>query len=137
MKDLKAQISGAIRSAVRIPAGLGGFPLFQNIQIGYGANPASNSLDTGIFPRAVKRSGRNVDISPKSTAEVKKKWGCKATPLYKPSRNEQGKLIFTVIADNTTVFHTSGGCQRLENMVCLFLARQPPLGQGLLNHEVF
>jgi len=73
MKDLKARVPGDIRSAVRIPAGVGGFHLFQNIQIRYGANPASHSMGTGIFPRAVKRSGSNVDTSPKSTAEVKKK----------------------------------------------------------------
>jgi hypothetical protein len=89
-------------------------------------------MDTGIFPRAVKRSGRNVDISPKSTAEVKKKWGCKSTPLYKPSRSEQGKVIFTFIADNTTVFRKSGGCQLFENMVRLFaFGATAPIGPGL------
>jgi hypothetical protein len=32
------------------------------------------------FPRAVKCSGRNVDISPKSTTEVKKKWAVSSIP---------------------------------------------------------
>jgi len=127
MKNLKAQASGAIRSAVRIPAGVGSFPLFQNIQIGSGANPASHSMDTGIFPRAVKRSGRNVDISPKSTAEVKKKWGCNSTPLYKPSRSEHRKLIFTFIADNTTVSRKSGSCQFFE---IFFFGATAPIGPG-------
>jgi hypothetical protein len=56
------------RSEFRIPAGAREFSLPQNIQTGPGTHPASYS--TGYF-RVLKRTGRDVDHLPPSSAVVK------------------------------------------------------------------
>jgi hypothetical protein len=49
------------------------------------------------FP-GVKRPGRKVNHTPSSSAEIKKKWGCKSTPSLRPRGvdSENLPLNFTV-----------------------------------------
>jgi len=55
------------RCGVRIPVGARNFPLLQNAQTSSGANPASYSVGTGVFPGA-KLPRRDVYYLSPSTA---------------------------------------------------------------------
>jgi hypothetical protein len=67
------------RSGVRVPDVVGNFSLQHRVQAGSGAHPAlyrmciSDSLE-------VKRTGREADHSPPSSAEVKNAWSYTSTP---------------------------------------------------------
>jgi hypothetical protein len=57
---------------VRSPAWAKDFSSILCVQTGYGAHPASCTMDTGgPFPRGKERPGRDADHSPPSSAEVK------------------------------------------------------------------
>jgi hypothetical protein len=59
------------------------FSLLQIVQIGSEVHPTflSNGY-RGLFPRGLKRLGREVDHSPPTSAEVKKMWIYTSTPPY-------------------------------------------------------
>jgi hypothetical protein len=56
-------------SGVRIPVGARDFSVLPNAQTGCGAQPASYVMVPGA-----KRPGREVNLSPQSSAEVKSEW---------------------------------------------------------------
>jgi hypothetical protein len=58
-------------NGIRFPAGAGNFFLRRHVQNGSGAHPASYPMGTGGSFPGVKRSGREADHSPPSSAEVK------------------------------------------------------------------
>jgi len=58
-------------SRVRFPAGAGNFPLHHRVKNRSGAHPASYSMGTGALSVGVRRTGREADHSPLSSAEVK------------------------------------------------------------------
>jgi len=60
------------------------FTLLQNVHTCSRVHPASYAMGTGIYSRGVKRPGRKVNHTFSSSAEVKKKWGCKSTPPLRP-----------------------------------------------------
>jgi len=61
-------------------AGAGNFSLHRRVQTGSGAHPASYLVGTrGSFP-GVKRSEREADYSPPSSAKVKNAWSYNFTP---------------------------------------------------------
>jgi hypothetical protein len=67
---------------VRFPAWAGNFPLRHHVQTGYGAQPASYPMGTGVSFSGVKRPGCEADHSPPSSAEVKNAWSYTSTPQY-------------------------------------------------------
>jgi hypothetical protein len=58
-------------SRVRFLAGAGNFSLHHRVQYGFGAHPGSYPVGTRVLSLWVKRSGREADHSPPSTAAVK------------------------------------------------------------------
>jgi hypothetical protein len=56
---------------VRFPVGTNGFSLLQNVQSPSGAHPVSNSMAAEVLSLGVKRSGRESNPSPPSSAVVK------------------------------------------------------------------
>jgi hypothetical protein len=58
-------------SRVRFPVGAGNFSLHHRVQNGFGAHPASYPTVPGALSLGVKRSGREPDHSPPSSAQVK------------------------------------------------------------------
>jgi hypothetical protein len=53
------------------------------VDTGSGAHPSSYPIGTGgLFPRGVKRPGRESDHSPPTSAEVKNTWIYTSTPPY-------------------------------------------------------
>jgi hypothetical protein len=72
------------RAGVWFPAGAVDFYLLKNVQTGYGAQPASSSMSTGLFFfLGVKRPGHEFDHIPPSAAEVKNEWSyTSAPPVY-------------------------------------------------------
>ena len=55
-------------------------PLFQNIQTGSGAHPASYSMGTGVPSLVVKQSGSENDHLLPSSANIKNVWSYTSTP---------------------------------------------------------
>jgi len=58
----------------------GFFSLPHRIQTGSGAHPASHPMGTGDSFPGVKRTGREADRSPPSSAGVKNAWSYTSTP---------------------------------------------------------
>jgi hypothetical protein len=65
---------------VRFSAGAGNFSLHHCLQTDSGAHPASYPMGTRGFFLGVKRSGREADHSPPSSAEVKNAWSYTSFP---------------------------------------------------------
>jgi hypothetical protein len=68
-------------SMVRFPAGAGNFSLHHRVQNGSGS-PSQPPIHwvPGSLSLGVKRPGREVDLSPPSSAEVKNAWSYTSTP---------------------------------------------------------
>jgi hypothetical protein len=58
-----------------------GFLCCHRVQTGFRAHPASDGY-RGLFPGGVKRTGREADHSPPSTAEIKNAWSYTSTRPY-------------------------------------------------------
>jgi hypothetical protein len=58
------------------------FSLLKIVQSGFGVHPTSYPMGTGSSFPGVKRSGREADNSPPTSAEVKKMWIYISTPQY-------------------------------------------------------
>ena len=56
------------------------FFLLQNIQTGSGAHTAFYSMGTGVLPRGLKQSGREVNHSSPSSAEAENEWRYNSLP---------------------------------------------------------
>jgi hypothetical protein len=67
-------------SRVRFPAGAGSFSPHYRVQNGSVAHPASYTMVPGALSLVVKRSGREADHSPPSSAEVKNARSYTSTP---------------------------------------------------------
>jgi len=69
---------------VRVPTGVWkGFFLFATVsRQALGPNHVSVQWVPGALSAEVKRLGREADLSPPSSAEVKNAWICVYTPLY-------------------------------------------------------
>jgi hypothetical protein len=68
------------RLEVQVPTGAGDFSLLHRVQTGSGAHPASYPTGTEGSFRGVRRTGREADQSPPSSAEVKNAWRYTFTP---------------------------------------------------------
>jgi hypothetical protein len=74
VKELKRNTSSCLDdrgSRVRFPAGAGNFSLHHRVKNGSRAHPASYQWVPGALSLGVKRSGREADHSPSSSAQVK------------------------------------------------------------------
>jgi hypothetical protein len=69
------QAAGSVLIGVRIYEGARHFA----IQTGSGTHPAHYSMRTGVLSREVHQTGRDVDQTPPSSAEVKTEWSCTTT----------------------------------------------------------
>jgi len=69
-------------TGVRFLLGAGTLFLRHRVQTGSGAHSSSCAVSIGVFPPGVMRSGREVDHSPPSSAEVKNTWSYTFTPSY-------------------------------------------------------
>jgi hypothetical protein len=69
-------------SRVRFPEGAGNFSLHHCVQTGSGAHPASYPMRTRTLSLRVKRPGREADLSPPSSAELKE---CVELYLHSPN----------------------------------------------------
>jgi len=87
-----------------------------SVQTGPRTHPASYTMGTGSFP-GVKRRRRDSDHPPQTSAEVKERLELYICSVSGPYIQEHQSIC-------TSLF------------VCLFLARQSPVGQGLLIIEV-
>jgi hypothetical protein len=67
-------------SKVRFPVGARNFSLHHRVQNGSGAHPASYSMGIRGFFLGGKAAGREGDLSPPSSAEVKSAWSYTSTP---------------------------------------------------------
>jgi hypothetical protein len=76
------------RSEVRIPMGANSFPL-RNVYTGTGSHPVSFSMATAFFA-GIKRPERDVDLSPRLSAEDK----CERIHTSIPPTYLQGHLSF-------------------------------------------
>jgi hypothetical protein len=65
---------------VRVPAGAGNFSLYHSVQTGSGPPLASYQMGTGGSFPGVNWPGREADLSPPSSAEVKNAWNYSSTP---------------------------------------------------------
>jgi hypothetical protein len=70
-------------TGVRIPVGAGNFSLHHHVKTGSETHTASYPMGTGCSFPGVKRTGREADHSPPSTAEVKE---CVKLYLHSPIR---------------------------------------------------
>jgi hypothetical protein len=69
-----------LKTGVRFAAGDENFSLRHCVLTGSGAHPASYPMGTGVFSPEVKRPGREADLSPPPSAEVKNAWNCMSAP---------------------------------------------------------
>lgn len=67
---------------VRFPARARNICLFQGLQVGSAADPASYLVGTWAPSRGVNRSEREVDHSPQSSIELKNEWSYTSSSTY-------------------------------------------------------
>jgi hypothetical protein len=72
---------------VRSPAGAGNVSLYHSVQTGSGTHQASYPMGTRALFLGVKRSGREADHSPSSSAEVKE---CVELYFHSPNASSWG-----------------------------------------------
>jgi hypothetical protein len=80
--------------------------MFQIVQTGSASHAASSSM--GLFPRRVKRPGRDVEHSPPSTTEAQKEWRYNFTTpirLHGVERDKSAFLYFDVNLSVCKILH--------------------------------
>jgi hypothetical protein len=75
-------------TGVEFPTGARDFYLFQSVQIGFGAHPASNHIGTEVLPSGVRRTGYESEHSYPAVIEVKEG---EVTPS--PSHTSSGRVL--------------------------------------------
>ena len=100
-------------TVVRLPAGLRGFSLPQNVYTDSGFHPASYSIPK-VLSLGAKRVGRETDHSPPSSAEFKTEWRYTSAPP---------NMSYSVHRDNShRVFNFAGTrkCGRDGTLIAYF-----------------
>jgi hypothetical protein len=94
------------------PCGVRDFSLSSNVQTGPGAYLTPYSVGTGDLSMAVRRSGREADHSPPSSAEIKHKWDYTSIPpvcvygVYREtSRDVHFRCYVTVSDQNVSTLY--------------------------------
>jgi hypothetical protein len=72
------QTTGSVLIGVRIYEGARHI----SVQTGSGTHPAHYSMHTGVLSREVHQTGRDIDQSSPSRAEVKTEWSCTSVPPH-------------------------------------------------------
>jgi hypothetical protein len=92
---------------VQIPSQPKKFSFFQNVYINSEAYPITHSMGTGVFLRRIKRSGREVDHLPPTSAEVKNEWSYTSSPpipLHDIDRDNSVSLLNVLENDRQFVW---------------------------------
>jgi hypothetical protein len=83
LQNWSRESSVSLVTVLRLHDGGGDFlSLRYRIQIGSGAHSASCAMGTGVFSPGIKRLGRETDLSPPSSAEVRNAWSYTSTHPY-------------------------------------------------------
>ena len=126
---------------------------FPCVHTGPGSHPISRTMGTGSFPGGKVRPGRDTDPSPPSCAMVKKEYSYTSTTAMGRTACTEAQclqkgvlyLLPLLIRSSRQKMVEAGYCKSerrhiyiiailIENL--FFMARQPPVGHGLLIHEV-